>query len=285
MSETYAPSPKADKVADWLEVTAIREDRGLGAAPLHALAAAAGVRDADVDLGRHTMARRSALLGDAYPFRTGSGIAAVPDAADHAWTSMLLMSADSPVRSEVDLPHAALIHEQITVAALCRLYGSGTHALRFGWPSDVGRPREFSDAVRWLASEMGVPVGSAYRPPYAKDGGVDVVAWRPFPDGRSGFPVTLVQCTVERDYAHKARDVDVRVWAGWLRLDFDPTTALAVPEVVAAGEAWNALAARTVVLDRIRLAALLGVETKTATTLAGVRKWTTTTIGRLRSTQ
>lgn len=285
MSETYAPSPKADKVADWLEVTAIREDRGLGAAPLHALAAAAGVRDADVDLGRHTMARRSALLGDAYPFRTGSGIAAVPDAADYAWTSMLLMSADSPVRSEVDLPHAALIHEQITVAALCRLYGSGTHALRFGWPSDVGRPREFSDAVRWLASEMGVPVGSAYRPPYAKDGGVDVVAWLPFPDGRSGFPVTLVQCTVERDYAHKARDVDVRVWAGWLRLDFDPTTALAVPEVVAAGEAWNALAARTVVLDRIRLTALLGVETKTATTLAGVRKWTTTTIGRLRSTQ
>lgn len=285
MSEAYAPSPKADKVADWLEVTAIREDRGLGAAPLHALAAAAGVRGADVDLGRHTMARRAALLGDAYPFRTGSGIAALPDAADYAWTSMLLMSADSPVRSGVDVPYAALIHEQITAAALCRLYGSGTRSLRFGWPSDVGRPREFSGAVRWLASEMGVPVGGAYRPPYTKDGGVDVVSWLPFPDGRSGFPVTLVQCTVERDYAHKARDVDVRVWAGWLRLDFDPTTALAVPEVVAAGEAWSALAARTVVLDRIRLAALLGVDTKTATTLAGVREWTATTIGRLRSPQ
>jgi len=282
MSEAYAPSPKADKVADWLEVTAIREDRGLGAAPLHALAAAAGVRGTDVDLGRHTMSRRASLLGDAYPFRTGSGIAALPDAADYAWTSMLLMSGDSPVRSEIDLARAVHAHEKITAAALCWLYGIGTRSVRFGWPSEIGRPREFPDAVRWLAAEMGVPVGIAYRPPYAKDGGVDVVAWRPFPDGRSGFPVTLVQCTVERDYSHKARDVDVRVWAGWLRLDIDPTTALAVPEVVAAGEAWNALAARTVVLDRIRLAALLGKGTKTDVRLAEVREWTASVIDGLR---
>ena len=51
--------------------------------------------------------------------------------------------------------------------------------------------------------------------------------------------------------------MDRRVWSGWLRLDVDPTTALAVPDVVAAGEDWNALATRTVVLDRIRLASLL----------------------------
>jgi hypothetical protein len=104
---------------------------------------------------------------------------------------------------------------------------------------------------------MNVRIGTAYRPPYNKDGGVDVVAWRPFPDGRSGFPVVLVQCTLERDYGHKAGDVDRRVWAGWLALDVDPTTALAVPDVVASGEEWNQLAARTVILDRVRLSALI----------------------------
>jgi hypothetical protein len=108
---------------------------------------------------------------------------------------------------------------------------------------------------------MSVRIGNAYRPPYNKDGGVDVVAWRPFPDGRSGFPVLLAQCTLERDYTHKAGDVDTRVWSGWLALDVDPSTALAIPDVVAAGEEWNALAARTIVLDRIRLAALIGVPT------------------------
>jgi hypothetical protein len=152
---------------------------------------------------------------------------------------------------------AAAHLERITAAASRFLLGPGTQSVRFGWPSEDGRPVEFPDAVRWLAGLMKVPVGTSYRPPVNKDGGVDVVAWRPFPDGRSGFPVVLVQCTLERNYAHKAADVDRRVWSGWLRLDVDPTTALAVPDVVAAGEDWNALATRTVVLDRIRLSSLL----------------------------
>lgn len=282
MSEAYAPSPRADKVADWLEREVIRQDRSLGAAPLHALGGAADIREADIDLGWHTMSRRAALLGEAYPFRTGSGIAARPHVDAYPWTAMLLMSADSPARAGMDLKQAALVHEQITSAALRSLYGEGTQSLRFGWPSDVGRPREFPEAVRWLAGQMGVPVGTAYRPPYAKDGGVDVVAWLPFPDKRSGFPVMLVQCTLERDYVHKAHDVDVRIWAGWLRLDVDPATALAVPEVVAAGEAWNMLAARTVVLDRIRLAALLGAQQQPDASLAAVQGWTTAAIERLR---
>jgi hypothetical protein len=120
---------------------------------------------------------------------------------------------------------------------------------------------------------MRVPVGNAYRPPYAKDGGVDVVAWRPFPDGRSGFPVLLIQCTLERNYAHKVADIDVRVWSGWLALDIDPATALAVPDVVAAGEEWNALAARTIILDRIRIAALLAGAEAERPALAQVWEW------------
>ncbi|MGH2777285.1 MAG: hypothetical protein ACRDJB_01400 [Actinomycetota bacterium] len=283
MSRAYAPPPKADKVADWLEVEAIRLGRALGQSPLRELAGSAGVREADLDFAVHTMSRRAALLGDAYPFRTGAGIAAKPDAADFSWTTMLLISSGSPVRDDLRLHDAALHHEQITTNSLLRLYGLGTRSVRFGWPSEVGRPREFPDAVRWLAGEMGVQVGNSYRSPHRKDGGVDVVTWRPFPDGRSGFPVMLTQCTLERDFAHKAGDVDVRVWAGWLRLDVDPTTALAVPDVVPAGEEWNALATRTVVLDRIRLAALLGASGTTDAGLAGVRDWTHDVVDTLRS--
>ena len=172
--------------------------------------------------------------------------------------------------------------ERITAVALRRLYGEGTRSLRFGWPSDVGRPREFPDAVRWLAQQMGVPPGSAYRPPHRKDGGVDVVSWRPFPDGRSGFPVLLCQCTLEKDYAHKAADIDLRVWSGWLALDTDPATALALSEVVAAGEEWNSLAARTVVLDRIRLAALVGPPSDHRLLMPAL-EWTTAALSLLRT--
>jgi hypothetical protein len=104
---------------------------------------------------------------------------------------------------------------------------------------------------------MGLASGAGYRPPKRKDGGVDVVAWRPFPDGRSGFPIVLTQCTLQTELITKSADVDTRVWASWLVLDFDPITALAVPQTIGAGELWGQLALRCMVLDRTRLAGLI----------------------------
>lgn len=282
--DTYAPSRRANKVADWIEVTSLLQGVSLGSDRLHELGGRAGYKEADVALGLATVQRRGALLGEAYPFVARAGVAARPDACQRAWTALLLMSPESPARKLLDLAMAAAHLERITAASLTALYGPGTLAVRFAWPSEEGRPPEFPDAVRWLANLMRVPVGAAYRPPYAKDGGVDVVAWRPFPDGRSGFPVLLAQCTLEKDYAHKAADVDVRVWSGWLALDIDPATALAVPEVVAAGEEWNGLAARTVVLDRLRLSALLGGHEGEHPRLMAVATWAQQQVDLLRST-
>lgn len=274
MAETYAPTRKANKVADWIEIMALARGTSLGVDALNAEGAAFGFNAADVGLGLTTMQRRAALLGSAYPFVARAGAAARSDAAFRAWTALLLMSSESPTRSLLDLPVAATNLEIIATESLRGLYGPGTSAVRFAWPSEDGRPPEFPDAIRWLADLMHVPVGAAYRPPYAKDGGVDVVAWRSFPDGRSGFPVLLAQCTLERDYAHKAADVDVRVWAGWLALDVDPATALAIPDVVAPGEEWNALAARTVILDRVRISSLLAGQELEHPRLESVAAWT-----------
>jgi hypothetical protein len=104
---------------------------------------------------------------------------------------------------------------------------------------------------------MGTRLGRAYRPPRRKDGGVDVVGWRQFPDRKPGFPIILVQCTLERDFVHKSRDIDRRIWAGWLAFDVDPLTALAIPHIVAREEDWREMAANVIVLDRIRLTSLL----------------------------
>lgn len=257
----------------------------LGVDVLHSLAKDVGYREADVALGLTTMQRRAALLGSAYPFIAGVGVAARQTAAERTWTALLLMSAESPIRPSLDIPIAAAHLERIATAALTSIYGPGTSAVRFAWPSEDGRPAEFPEAIRWLAERMRVPLGTSYRSPYAKDGGVDVVAWRPFPDGRSGFPVLLGQCTLERDYTHKARDVDVRVWSGWLALDIDPQTALAIPEVVAPGEEWNALAATTVVLDRLRLASLIGGREEEHDRLVPVVRWTEEQLARLKDTQ
>ena len=67
----------------------------------------------------------------------------------------------------------------------------------------------------------------------------------------------LVQCTLERDFVHKSRDIDRRIWAGWLAFDADPLTALAIPHVVPREEDWREMASNVIVLDRIRLTSLL----------------------------
>ena len=100
---------------------------------------------------------------------------------------------------------------------------------------------------------MGINVGRAYRPPRRKDGGVDVVAWRSFKDRRRGFPIYLVQCTLQKDFVAKSRDIDLRLWAGWLELDRDPITILAIPKAVAPGESWNEVTANAIIFDRLRM--------------------------------
>ncbi|HEU0130874.1 MAG TPA: hypothetical protein VFQ85_07790 [Mycobacteriales bacterium] len=273
----------ANDVADWLELVALTRGAAVSGDALAELAAAAGIRGADVGLGTGTMARRSALLGEAYPFRVaGGGIAALPHAGSTPWTALLLLTPGVRGGTSLRLEEAAVHLEQVTGAALDEFFGPGTQVLRFAWPSDEGRPQEFSSAVRWLAERMGAPLGSAYRPPYRKDGGVDVVAWRPFVDRRSGFPVLLAQCTLEQDYEHKAGDIDLRVWDGWLSLDVDPMTALAVPGVVPAGEPWNRLAARTLILDRPRLAGLLAGRPQPERLLPALR-WAAAEVERLRA--
>ena len=255
---TNAPTGRdASSVADWIELQAIAYPPGVTQSALVERGAQYALRPDDIALGLTHIRLRQQALGGAYPFMSSGGAIAAQDSLpSHPWTALLLMSGISPLRTQ-SLEKLVVQFEEITAKAMEAFWGPQTVALRFGWPSAVGRPREFPDAIRWLADRMFVPVGNSYRPPATKDGGVDVVVWRPFGDRRSGFPVALVQCTLEQDFRHKVNDVDVRVWAGWLALDVSPTVVLAVPEVIPHGLEWDSLATRAVLVDRIRLALLL----------------------------
>jgi len=48
-----------------------------------------------------------------------------------------------------------------------------------------------------------------------------------------------------------------RLWSGWLNLDADPISVLAVPTTISPGEEWNEISSRVVVLERIRICELL----------------------------
>ena len=145
--------------------------------------------------------------------------------------------------------------------------------LRFGYPNELGRPSGFQEAMVWLAEQLEVELGDSYRPPKRKDGGVDVIGWKPFPDNKSGMPVLFVQCTLQRDFTDKAADIELRHWSGWIKLQTPPTTVLAIPGHVAGHEKWEEISARSMILDRFRLAGLIGTPTETDS-VEGLRETT-----------
>ena len=50
-----------------------------------------------------------------------------------------------------------------------------------------------------------------------------------------------------------ARDIDLRIWAGWLEMDHDPVSILAIPRSIAPGESWNEITANSIIFERFRL--------------------------------
>lgn len=213
----------------------------------------------DLDLAVSTIHRRAQLLEAKYPIEvTSSGLRRSPSDGRSVYEAMLLVTTGnlSVGFPSVHLSGAAELFEHIVTDAARVLLGEGAKAVRFGYPGDPGRPPEFPLAIPWLVKQMKLKGGTAYRDPARKDGGVDVVAWRPFPDGRPGFPIQLIQVTLERNFSHKAGDVNARLWSLLLGLDVDPTSVLAIPRTLPEDKRWSEIATRAILLERVRIAGL-----------------------------
>jgi hypothetical protein len=223
-----------------------------------------GASPAAADVALNHLGWRAGAIGPAYPIevrKVGVFRRSAPNIASPYLAMLILSSPIAPFRAHhSELAKASVIFERLVVPATERLLGDGARGVRFAWPSEEGRPQDFPAAVAWLGGLMGIQMGGSYRPPRRQDGGVDIVTWRRFPDGRSGFPILLTQATLQRDPIAKSRDIDTRLWSGYLRFDVDPLTSLALPYVVGDVEAWNEMTTRTIVLDRIRLTTLTGLE-------------------------
>jgi hypothetical protein len=169
---------------------------------------------------------------------------------------MLYLSSTSPLRQADgwNLTSATKDFENIVELAISAFFGSSTKTLNFGFPSQFGRPADFPNAVAWLAGKLGIKLGSAYRSPRRKDGGVDIFVWKNFPDSFGGKPVGLVQATIMEDFRNKIADIDTKLWSSWLAIDTDPLVVLAIPTIENDRNIWSELSSRGTLLDRRRLA-------------------------------
>ena len=259
-------SPKAaDEIVDLIECVVIaHSDNALGFQQIRAIVDRhSTVSETEFNWALTKMQRRYKLLAGNYPFSfEGSSIRKQADWKNSTYLLLLGLCSSSPLAdSRYGKFHinGEVAFELVSEAAIRNWLGTGSESVRFGWPSQVGRPPEFPQAIKWLSEKLGVQLGTAYLPPIRKDGGVDVVVWRHFPDKRSGFQILLVQCTLQEDLVSKSKDIDIRNWSSWLTLDSDPLTIVSSPRLVGEGsDKWNQVSRRSIIFDRIRISGFLG---------------------------
>jgi hypothetical protein len=277
----------SEEMADVVEALLLSiGENAIGQSGVEELLARAGeMSETRIDLALRTMKRRQKILGDSYPFALEDfAIRRNEDWHRLAYSSLLTMSPSGLFRrlmSIEEIRSAAIQFEGVVQLAVKDFLGPSAQSIRFGWPSESGRPSDFPGAISWLAKQMGVKLGGCYRQPRRQDGGVDVIAWRSFKDGKSGFPIVLVQCTIQAELLAKSLDIDIRNWSSWLELVHDPVTVLASPQVVPANsEDWNELALKNMIFDRLRLLELLSIESESALS-RDLEMWLTSMVNKL----
>jgi hypothetical protein len=162
--------------------------------------------------------QRSCSVDGAYPFDVEGRSIQLRDGADEsAYVFMLLLSNYGHARNA---PKAgAKLFEHLCALAAKNFFGAACSTLVFGFPRDGAIPRDFARAVDHLCSQLGEG-GKCRRMkkvPKMKDGGLDVVAWRAFPDHRAGKSIAFGQCATGQDWRGKATELLPQAWcANWL---------------------------------------------------------------------
>lgn len=249
-----APSPSADaeEVADHLELTTLCDPDGNTSitqlvAELDRTGAEkelfpdddeAAALEGVADAAFRALDERSQICGDAYPFSLkGSALVSNEAASNSLYVFLLLLS-----RLGGKAPNhlaAAKMFEEISALAACSYLGSDhkTNAHVFGFPRRK-EPKNFGDALKNLCEKVlrdGEPRLDDPLIPEQKDGRLDVVAWKEFPDNKSSRIIAFGQCSTGADWEEKASALKPVDWSKrWLRDHFlpDPLACFFVPRYI-----------------------------------------------------
>lgn len=242
-----------ENLADAAEIALLH---GVGGTSSSALAGTLRVKESVAEDARALVARRAQQLGDRHPFEaSGAFLSASHEAPGYRALLALSVLVDEEIKRGNE------VLDRLVAAALPRLLGEPCRVINFAWPPAVShdpRPTGFSEAVKWLGDRLGLDYGTGYRSPARQDGGVDLVAVRELAGSTKAVPTLLVQTTLSRDTRTKGRDIDLDLWRTWIDLSPATLSCLAVPFDVPADDVDELHRSGVVVLDRMRLAELLG---------------------------
>jgi len=160
---------------------------------------------------------------------------------------------------------SSIFEELCTIAAKNYLGGdeNGAMSYHFGFPRRMA-PRGFRPALDELCKAIREGGGSKDCPKSAKqkDARLDLVAWKPFPDGRIGRIIAFGQCAAGDNYDGKASELSSRqFYQRWMQtpLRTEPLIFFFVPRCIDDDELDHVSAlGSTIFFDRCRIASHFG---------------------------
>ena len=210
-----------------------------------------------------TIARREEVMGSGFPIKLERRtrlvakydwrkapaysfclVLSLPPAFPNWWTSF-----GNDYTEQGDL-FEALTAESVAASL------SGWKVHRTGWTRTA--PNKLAAVVRDVAALLGEATGDIKRWTRAKanEAGLDVLCFKPFPDGRVGVPVYLLQCASGADWKSKLKTPDLRIWTKAITFASDPKKAFSMPYALEEGDFTNHCnVVDGLLLDRHRLLA------------------------------
>jgi hypothetical protein len=283
-----AASDPTEIVADWIEYEALRsKTRSYSLQSLVRVIRRSGSVDAFQDergdIGSQHSQRvaqdafgeienRAAACGvDGYPFEVKPGLIRLKAGGDTSpYVLLLLLSAAKPTSGHSG---TAVLFERICChAAFEYLGGSQNQAkvLRFGAPrkTPVG---QFHQAISHLCIEISEGGGCKHpeKGKHTGDDGLDIVAWRGFPDAKEGQLIVFGQCAGGLDrWEKKLMELDGQKFVRkWFRnmLVVDPVRAFFVPRRIPRDDWEHSGIEGGILFDRCRIVACLQALDRTLT--------------------
>jgi hypothetical protein len=121
------------------------------------------------------------------------------------------------------------LFEELTQASL-EVQFSGWEIRKTGWSrSNISN---LESVVKEVAAKLGEGIGQLqpWTDTKAKEAGLDLLCYRPFPDKRVGIPVYLMQCASgAADFEDKLRMPDLKIWQKLIVFTAYPKKAFATP--------------------------------------------------------
>ncbi len=270
------PSPNAaeHELADFAELLCWRDGRSSATALMHSLARLAendysdGVPEDDmvanyVENAYVEIERRARDCGEGYPFALGENgdtlrTRSRTNNGRHAIYKYLLLATRLNMRThrnhaEID---GTLLFEELSAETCKEYFGDRTESMVFG---TAAGGTGFEEKVEYLCMKIGE--GNGYEPKvesreYARDGKLDVVAWKHFTDRLPGKLIAFGQCKTGTNFRDDLAELQPESFCKkWMRNDpaLFPMRMFFVAEALPRGGWYNFAADAGLLLDRCRI--------------------------------